>query len=51
MTLFLSTTDKDFEKNFKAFLAVKRETDADVDAAVAEIVADVRKKGDEALCV
>lgn len=50
MTLFLSSTDADFEQKFKAFLAVKRENDPDVNAVVAEIVADVRKKGDEALC-
>ena len=50
MTLFLSSTDADFEQKFKTFLAVKRENDPDVNAVVAEIVADVRKKGDEALC-
>jgi histidinol dehydrogenase len=45
----LATTDTDFESAFAAFLADKREASADVDAAVRDIIADVRKRGDAAL--
>ncbi|MEO1693739.1 MAG: histidinol dehydrogenase [Pseudomonadota bacterium] len=45
----LRTTDPDFAPAFKAFLETKREVSDDVDAAVADIVADVRKRGDAAL--
>jgi histidinol dehydrogenase len=40
----------DFEQRFTALLGARRGTDADVDAAVAEIIADVRARGDAALC-
>lgn len=49
MTLKLSITDPDFEAGFTQLLGMKRESDADVDAAVADIIADVRKRGDEAV--
>jgi len=45
----LTTTDPDFETAFAAFLADKRETSADVDAAVRQIIGDVRARGDAAL--
>jgi histidinol dehydrogenase len=45
----LQTSAPDFDKAFAAFLAEKREVSADVDAAVARIVADVRTRGDKAL--
>lgn len=46
---FLDTTDPDFETGFKALLGAKREESADVGAAVAGILADVRARGDAAL--
>jgi histidinol dehydrogenase len=49
MPLHLNTADADFERAFAAFLAAKRETAEDVDAAVRSIIADVRKRGDAAL--
>ncbi len=45
----LATADPDFAPRFETFLGLKREVSADVDAAVATIVADVRRRGDEAL--
>jgi len=39
----------DFEQQFQALLASKREVSADVDAAVADIIEDVRHRGDKAL--
>jgi histidinol dehydrogenase len=45
----LQTSDPGFEQAFVAFLGEKREVSADVDAAVATIVADVRARGDAAL--
>src|SRR5512143_277840 len=49
MTLKLKTTDPDFEDRFAALLAVKRESAADVNDAVAAIIAKVRAEGDKAL--
>ena len=49
MPQFLNTTDPGFEPAFQAFLGNKREDSPDVDAAVAEIIADVRTRGDAAL--
>jgi len=49
MPLHLTTTDADFERAFAAFLAAKRESAEDVDAAVRTIIADVRRRGDAAL--
>jgi histidinol dehydrogenase len=45
----LTTSDPHFESAFAAFLADKRESSADVDAAVREILGDVRARGDAAL--
>ncbi|SLN42015.1 histidinol dehydrogenase [Pseudooctadecabacter jejudonensis] len=49
MPQFLSTSDVDFEARFQAVLGAKREDSPDVDAVVAEIIADVRSRGDDAL--
>src|SRR5262245_27401797 len=49
MPVHLKTRDPGFERAFAAFLAAKRETAPDVDAAVREIIATVRRDGDEAL--
>ena len=49
MTLHLSTTAADFESQFKAFLGMKREDAPDVDATVAAIIDDVRRRGDAAV--
>jgi histidinol dehydrogenase len=49
MPQFLDTRDADFEPRFAALLAQKREADADVDADVAAILADVAARGDAAL--
>ncbi len=45
----LSTRDAGFESQFASFLTEKRESSADVGAAVAAIVEDVRRRGDNAL--
>ncbi|HEX3863224.1 MAG TPA: histidinol dehydrogenase [Stellaceae bacterium] len=45
----LSTRDPEFEAEFRALLDAKRETAADVDAAVAAIIDDVAVRGDVAL--
>ncbi len=49
MPLNLSTRDPGFEAAFVRLVDAKRETAADVDAAVAEIVDDVARRGDAAL--
>jgi histidinol dehydrogenase len=49
MPSFLTTDAPDFEARFAALLALKREEAADVDDAVASIIADVRARGDAAL--
>ncbi|MCX7645852.1 MAG: histidinol dehydrogenase [Rhodobacteraceae bacterium] len=49
MPAFLATDAPDFEARFAALLALKREEAADVDDAVAAIIADVRARGDAAL--
>lgn len=49
MPLRLDTASPDFAEGFAALLAAKREAAADVDAAVAAIIADVEARGDEAL--
>jgi histidinol dehydrogenase len=49
MAIRLSTRDPGFEAAFAALLAAKRETDADVDDAVAAIIDDVAARGDAAL--
>ncbi|SDZ61150.1 histidinol dehydrogenase [Jannaschia faecimaris] len=50
MPTFLDSTDTDFEARFAALLTMKREDSPDVDDAVAAIIADVRKRGDAAVC-
>ncbi|MCB1422269.1 MAG: histidinol dehydrogenase [Nitratireductor sp.] len=45
----LDSNQPDFEAAFASVLSAKREQAADVDAVVAGIVADVRKRGDAAL--
>ena len=45
----LDTGDAGFEAAFAAWLAAARQPDADVDAAVADILAEVRARGDAAL--
>lgn len=49
MPVQLNTTDSDFAHTFAAFLATKREASDDVDAAVRDIIAQVRRDGDAAL--
>jgi histidinol dehydrogenase len=49
MALDLDMGSPDFERRFAALLEAKRESAADVEAAVAAIVDDVRARGDEAL--
>ncbi|HVS27339.1 MAG TPA: histidinol dehydrogenase [Burkholderiales bacterium] len=45
----LSTRSRNFEARFKALLAVEAALDGKVDAAVAKILAEVKKRGDTAL--
>lgn len=49
MPQFLNTSEQDFEQRFQALLSAKREDSPDVDNAVAEIIADVRARGDAAV--
>src|SRR5580704_11454161 len=49
MAITLSTRDPGFEAGFAALLTAKRETDPDVDSAVAAIIDDVASRGDAAL--
>ena len=49
MPLRLDAGAADFEARFAVFLDARRESDEDVDAAVARIIADVRARGDAAL--
>ncbi|SMX39365.1 histidinol dehydrogenase [Octadecabacter ascidiaceicola] len=49
MPQFLSTKDEGFESAFQALLGAKREDSPDVDAVVADIIADVRARGDAAV--
>ena len=49
MPQFLATSDPDFEARFRALLAMKREDAPEVNDAVAEIIADVRARGDAAV--
>ncbi len=49
MAIRLDIRSGDFAETFRAFLATKRETSADVEAAVRTIVADVASRGDAAL--
>jgi len=49
MPLELESSAKDFAASFAKFLAAKRELAADVGAAAATIIDDVRRRGDAAL--
>ncbi|WP_299205769.1 histidinol dehydrogenase [uncultured Tateyamaria sp.] len=49
MPQFLDHSDADFEVQFAALLSAKREDSPDVDAVVADIIADVRARGDAAV--
>jgi len=49
MAIRLDTRSGDFAQNFRAFLDTKRETSADVEAAVRAIIAEVAARGDRAL--
>jgi histidinol dehydrogenase len=49
MPVFLNATDPNFEVEFQTLLFAKREDSPDVDQVVADIIADVRARGDEAL--
>ncbi|MFL6795907.1 MAG: histidinol dehydrogenase [Xanthobacteraceae bacterium] len=49
MPIRLDSRSPDFATLFRAFLAIKRESAADVEAAVRAILADVARRGDDAL--
>ena len=49
MPVFLNAEDADFEASFTTLLGAKREDSPDVDRVVADIIADVRARGDAAL--
>ena len=49
MPQFLSTSDPDFEVRFNVLLGAKREDSPEVDHIVADIIADVRARGDAAV--
>jgi histidinol dehydrogenase len=49
MPVFLNATDPNFEAEFQTLLSAKREDSPDVDEVVADIIADVRARGDAAL--
>ncbi len=49
MPVFLDAQAADFEAAFTALLGAKREDSPDVDAIVADIIADVRHRGDAAV--
>ena len=50
MALRLEASEADFAARFDALVEAGRDVDEDVDAAVAAIIADVRARGDAALC-
>ena len=49
MPVFLDTRDAGFETDFQVLLSAKREDSPDVDHVVADIIADVRARGDAAV--
>ena len=49
MPVFLNSSDADFEAQFTALLGAKREDSPDVDAVVADIISEVRARGDAAV--
>ncbi|MAA76789.1 MAG: histidinol dehydrogenase [Rhodobiaceae bacterium] len=50
MVLRLNKTDIDFDVAFARLLTMKREQDVNVNLAVADIINEVRERGDAALC-
>jgi histidinol dehydrogenase len=50
MPVTLNTKDADFEQGFQQMLNAKREDSVDVNTIVTNIIADVRARGDAALC-
>ena len=49
MPTFMNITDSDFETQFADFLATSRESDSNVRGVVADIITDVRARGDAAV--
>ncbi|MEO1732148.1 MAG: histidinol dehydrogenase [Pseudomonadota bacterium] len=49
MPVFLDSTASSFEADFATLLSAKREDSPDVDAVVADIISDVRARGDAAV--
>ena len=49
MPLRLDASAPGFDKDFASFLARNRDTDENVDRVVADIIADVRSRGDAAV--
>jgi histidinol dehydrogenase len=49
MSMALDMQSADFEQRFQALVAAKRESSADVDLTVADIIDDVRQRGEAAL--
>ena len=49
MAIFLNSTDPSFDADFARLLTMKREDSPDVDAVVADIIADVQARGDAAV--
>ena len=49
MAVALDMQSADFDERFASLVAAKRETSADVDLTVADIIDDVRHRGDVAL--
>ena len=49
MPMALDMQSADFDERFSALVASKRESSADVDVAVADIIDDVRRRGDASL--
>ncbi|WP_170477226.1 histidinol dehydrogenase [Ruegeria arenilitoris] len=49
MPAFLDTGSPEFEASFQALMTAKREDSPDVDAVVAQIIEDVRNRGDQAV--
>ena len=49
MPMIISTAASNFDEQFQALLAAKREQSPDVDAAAAEIISEVRARGDAAV--
>ncbi|MFK7868694.1 MAG: histidinol dehydrogenase [Roseobacter sp.] len=49
MPVFLNASDPDFEQAFQSLLNAKREDSPDVDDTVAQIISDVRARGDAAV--